>query len=133
MVNFGEEKVKYPKDFVDFFKNRQIIDEIVTKSGIFKLEHFTPKLNPAEEIHFFIIGKSESIENFKIMIDFQKADYDEIKELTFKLDTIRHELFIKQNKYPKLGLGKNSIVAIPRGFSVPRNFAEAVKTGIKPR
>ena len=107
-----------------FFCQRQLMEEMVSKAGIVKLELFDYE---SINIDLLIIGKPESIENFKILLDFQKAEYDEINSLQMKNKTLLQEVFNQQRICTSSGqfTNKHSLC------SVSLNFAEAVKSSIK--
>src|SRR5699024_10875110 len=106
----------------------KLVEEIVAKSGIVKLELFTDN-EKADEIELLIIGKPDSIENFKMILSYQKAEQDEINEFKYKHKILLQEIFNLQRKTgPMTG---NWQCSIAHGFSMPKNFAEAVKAGIR--
>lgn len=119
LIYFTEEYLTYPKDYVLFFKERQLIEEIERTSAIVKYKVFAID-DLTEQITLLIVGKPEAIENFKILISFQKSEFDEINSLKM------------QNKMLFEAIFNQDRVSVPFGSisNAPRNFAEAVKSGI---
>lgn len=101
---------------------------MIAASGVIRIE-LLPHNQEDEELKLLIVGKPDSFENLKIILEFQKADHDEINHLKYQLKMLRQQLyFSKKSNTPssRVSNGHNNINNNNRNV-MPKNFADAVK------
>lgn len=124
VLYFDEEQITYPIDFIQLFYDSKLVDEIITASGVLKVELFGQNKED-DQLKLLIIGKPDTFEKFKIILDFQKEDQDEINQLKYQLKMLRQQLYTMQTGASLSARTTNNNKA------TPKNFADAVKLGAK--
>lgn len=119
IICYTEESVIYPREYAELFKEKKLMDEIVDKSNVVKVALFDKE----EGILLNMIGKPKDFEEFKIILNYQKAEFDEINLLKAKNKAMHHEIFSRQRK-------GGPLASLSHNCPMPRNFAEAVKSGM---
>lgn len=85
-LHFVEEKVIIPFSYREFFSNKELINEMIDKSGVQQLQYQAPPTlnHAAQSISLNVLGTLETIENFKFILNYQLNEYQEIKILEAK-------------------------------------------------
>jgi len=122
MLNFGEEQVTFPEECREIFEDKKLIHDIVFKSGVIKIIPFSNE-EFKETTGLFVVGRPNDIENFKILFRYQSFEYLEIKALEKKKKLLQQKLF-SRHRITSASTNNGTLTS-------HKNFAEAVKSGIK--
>lgn len=93
IVNFREELISFPPDYEMLLSDAKFMNEIINKLGIYKVEYWIHSQTQSGKNELLVLGKHKSIQDFKLLIDYQKVEQDEINQLK----CLRNQLF--QNLY----------------------------------